>query len=347
MKYITTLVIVICGLLSLLTSCGDSVLVPYEEPAVTKSLSVPAEQAFHILVPGDGTALWRWSDATGSEGHARLQWTQSHVEWSLTHEPDSPPGDSLFLQPEQPDIWHGMSVFSPDDSTAQWLPLPRIPLQSAYYGDLLHFLLEMTTPLHGGRVAHWVDDPIPVAPSVAISGEVDLGACFREAMEAWNQAAGKPLFVEATVFARGVRLVHREGQVLHPPMWARMLRRDQADRPILVTIHIGDTYDRAHLRRYAVRGLIHELGHALQLWGHSRDRLHILWESGPITNLPSRDEIAAITLWRTLPPGLDLTRYQRSVELDLDRSQGQRAAVDHLDPLQGCRLILQEGHQRR
>jgi hypothetical protein len=346
MKYITTLFFVLCGLLSLLTSCGDSVLLPSQDPTVTKYLSYPAEQAFHTLVPGQGNSLWKWSDEAGAAGIARLQWTPSQVEWSITHEPDSPPGDSLFLQPEQPDLWHGLSVPSQLDSTAQWLPLPRIPLQSAYYGDLLHFLLEMTSPLHDGRVAHWVDDPIPVAPSDAISGEVDLGACLRESMEAWNQAAGMALFVEDTVFARGVRLVHREGQVLHPPMWARMLRRDQADRPILVTIHVGETYDRPHLRRYAVRGLIHELGHALQLWGHSKDRLHILWESGPIVNQPSADEIAAIALWRTLPGGLDLTRYHRSVELDLDWSQGQRSTVDHFEPLQGCCLMLQDGSQR-
>ncbi|MCB1150822.1 hypothetical protein KDK88_04705, partial [bacterium] len=227
--------------------------------------------------------------------------------------------DSLDLLPADPDTWHVQIVPTRACNPPQLLPLPRIPLQSAYYADLLHLLLELTRGLHDGLVRRWAHDPIPLALGEPGEGPLDLRACMTEAAVRWESAWGAPLFCADAVFGEGIRLVHRDGEILHPPMWARLLRRDPEGRPLLITIVAGDNYDRPDLERYAVRGLAHELAHALQLWGHSRDRIHLLWESGPVVDGPSADEAAALRLWRTLPEGLDLRLYGRSTELDPDR----------------------------
>jgi len=96
-------------------------------------------------------------------------------------------------------------------------------------------------------------------------------------------------------------------------MFARITRLDGEGRPLVVQIVVGDTYDEANERVYAVRGLVHELGHALFLWGHSRDRNHVLWgDAPPQVAAPSADERKAVHLWHGLPDGLDLKLYGRA-----------------------------------
>ena len=72
----------------------------------------------------------------------------------------------------------------------------------------------------------------------------------------------------------------------------------------------GNNYDDLREPKYVVRGFVHELGHALFLWGHSPDRDHSLWGIGPpIVEQPSQDERKAARLLHGLPEGLDLSRY--------------------------------------
>ena len=107
-----------------------------------------------------------------------------------------------------------------------------------------------------------------------------------------------------------MRLVHLAGRSLNPPLWAQITRLDSLGAPLRVHIVCGDNYDDRRDSIYAVRGFVHELGHALFLWGHSPDRDHVLWGAAPpLRDTPSPDERKAALLWHGLPAGLDLNRY--------------------------------------
>jgi hypothetical protein len=141
-------------------------------------------------------------------------------------------------------------------------------------------------------------------------------------MSVWNTAESDSLFGWDPQAAWGIRLVHLAGICLRPPLGAKVVRLDGAGQPLSVHILAGDTYDTLAKRSSAVRGLTHELAHALFLWGHSEDRKHILWRCGPIVDEPSPDERRAARLMRLLPAGLDLSRYGRSLETDPPWHQG-------------------------
>ena len=129
-------------------------------------------------------------------------------------------------------------------------------------------------------------------------------------MARWNQGPGDPWFVLDEEAYWGVRLVHFPGAILHPPLTARITRLDEDERPLRINIVVGDNYDGPEDRPYAVRGFVHELGHALFLWGHSTDRMHVLWGSAPpLRDDPSPDERKAAQLWHGPPDGLDLKNY--------------------------------------
>ncbi len=256
--------------------------------------------------PATGTALLVMTSPAGGAGSGAT------YRWTFTPLPPRSGGqDSLILRPARPHTWLAMTcpVPAPGD-TAGPLPLPRLPVGSPDYSDLVQFLAQLTRPYFDCRVIHWPQTTIPVRLVPAVSGEVDLAQCLREAMALWNTGRDKPWFEVQETPAWGVRLVHFSGMNLHPPLMARITRLDDEAQPLMVQILVGDTYDVIRDRPYAVRGFIHELGHALFLWGHSRDRNHILWGSAPpIVDAPSLDERKAALLWHSLPEGLDLSNY--------------------------------------
>ncbi len=295
------------------------------------------ETTGHVLADLDvqpSTGPWTWSLASNGKdrsGSARLEFDGRRIRWILNGLSVSAPDSGLHLEPLDPLVWHGFDVPTDPKAPGRWLPLPRRAVRSPYYADLLDLLASLTSPLQGGQVRRWARDPIPVTPSTALSGDLDLGDCWQEAVGVWNDGADAPLFRLETVFAEGVRLVHRPGELLHPPMWARVLRFDGERRPLLIHVVAGDAYDRPSVRRYAVRALVHELAHALQLWGHSLDPDHVLWRWGPIVDEPAPEERLALRWWRLLPEGLDLNRYGRSAEIDPERLQRQGPSVQELD----------------
>ena len=188
--------------------------------------------------------------------------------------------------------------------------MPRLELDSGLYGDLVDFLGELTGPHFGSIVCHWPKFPIPVRTGQAVSGDLDLAACLAEAVARWNEGESRPWFRLEEGADWGVRLVHYPGAILRPPLRARITRLDDQGRPQRINIIIGDNYDDLRDRKYAIRGLVHELGHALFLWGHSRDRAHVLWGAAPpLVDMPARDERKAAHLWHGLPEGLDLGDY--------------------------------------
>jgi hypothetical protein len=195
-----------------------------------------------------------------------------------------------------------------------------LPVTSPYYADLLHLVQELTTPWFAQEVTHWPQVPLPVRARAAVSGELDLTACLYEAVAIWNCSAPDSLFRWNPQAGWGVRLVHLAETYPSPPLATKMVRLDLNDRPLRVHILMGDNYDHERDRPYLVRGLVHELGHVLLLWGHSRDRNHILWGAAPpLVPGPATDELRALTLWNLLPEGLLLAGYTRSTELDPKR----------------------------
>jgi hypothetical protein len=251
----------------------------------------------------DGESSWTWYGER-RQGEARLTIAGSRFRWRL----DGAPADSLVLVPAGGN-WLTMAVGSRAELAAT-PPLPRLPVDSAAYPHLLAMVRDLITPRFGGLVTHWASWPVPVGSLPAISGEVDLAACLREAVTIWNEGEDAPWFAWKPAASSGVRLAHYAGGLRRPPLSLTMVRRDSLGRPLRMRIAAGDNYASEAARPYAVRGMVHELGHALLLWGHSPDRTHVLWGGGPpLRASPSADERRAARFLRLLPAGLDLRRY--------------------------------------
>ena len=236
--------------------------------------------------------------------------------------------------------WHAMRIPSPSSGDPPPIPLPRRVVDSSDYADVLDLLQTLTQPFFDSVVMHWPSLPVPLQLVPAVSGDVDLAACLAEAAVIWNQTSGFEYFRLASDSAWGVRLVHFAGAHLSPPLRARITRLDGAGRPLRIQIIVGDNYDGQEDRPYAVRGMVHELAHALFLWGHSSDRIHCLWGAAPpLVSAPSLDERKAALWWHGLPDGLDLKRYEAgpagSADLQPVGCHGHRTAVQQTDRSQG------------
>lgn len=325
------LLVLASGLASGLAGCQDDPV----SPAGTTSAPPPVLRVAGSLPdgpPGEtwpaGPSRWRWTLLTGQPdqlagprgGTALLE------TWPPPPEGTAAGRYSWLFQPPVPSLAEELVLALVPADTAAWLslvtrpeqwpsggpplPLPRWALNSPHYPHLAAFLRDLTAPLFLGRVRHWPRLPVPVRAGQAQSGEVDLAACLAEAVAIWNAGEAAPWFRLDPEAAWGVRLVHFPGAVLHPPLRARLTRLDDEGRPLRVDIIAGSNYDHARDRPYALRAMVHELGHALLLWGHSSDRDHVLWESGPPqVEIPSPDERKAAHLWHGLPEGLDLNAY--------------------------------------
>ena len=248
---------------------------------------------------------WHWTDAGGNRGAAQLVLDQRSYRWRLDGVPAAGP---LCLVAES-SSWLPIRVDQREDLMST-PPLPRLKTDSGAFPDLVTMLRDLITPRFAGRVVHWPSWPVPVRAGVARSGSIDLSACLREAVTLWNEGASPPPFVWDETATWGVRLAHYAGSLRRPPLQLQITRSDTLDQPLRARIAVGDDYTEPHERIYAVRGLAHELGHALLLWGHSPDREHLLWGAAPpLRTSPSRDERRATELLRLLPVDLDLYRY--------------------------------------
>ena len=302
-------------LVSLAAGCGEDGTAPGAgEPVRHRDGGYP-EALAGFLHPPAGDSIWTWTSAHSGSGQAVLTVRGRDWRWTLSDIGPAAANDTLHLEPAAPEIWHGMNAAIDDSCVGGWTPLPREPVISAYYADLLDLLRRLTRERFDSIVSHWPENTVPVAADSAVSGAVDLRACLYEAVELWNSGETLPFFRWEPHAAWGVKLSHRAGRNLQPPLGVRMLRLIDGD-PLVMMLLAGDNYSDPWDRPYALRGMIHELAHTLCLWGHSEDRNHILWRCGPIVDRPSADERRAAGLWRVLPDGFDLKRYTRSVELD-------------------------------
>lgn len=281
--------------------CGDNAAPPFPDGP---SGLLPAAHRRGLPWPS-GSWTWTWeSVGVPGRGAALLTVGPERWRWRLDRQP--PPAPLVLVPPDT--TWEPMRV-ARGAETGDWLPLPRIPA-AAGGGSAVELAALLTAPRFGSRTTHWPSLPVPVRAGRAVAGGLDLSACLREAMARWNEGADPPWFTACDTAAWGVRLVHLAGRRLSPPFWAQITRLDDAGRPLGVSIIAGDNLAAARDSVYAVRAFVHELGHALFLWGHSPCREHVLWGAAPpIVGRPSPDERKATHLVHGLPEGLDLSRY--------------------------------------
>lgn len=261
-----------------------------------------------LLLNSANPTSWCW-EKSGETGTAELDLSNSSYSWNLIGY-DFPGNDNstITLQPEDIINWHSISTTHAKIVDGLAPPLPVLSIDSTEYNNLHHFLVEMTTPRYNGIVTHWVGEPIPVQVDSFVSGSINLSDALSHATNIWNEAFGYTIFELGQFIPWGVRLIYIPG-IQSPALYIRGIRQDNSGHPMLMHIHAGDNYSNNHTNVWINRAMVHELAHAACLWGHSRDRNHILWENGPIVDIPSNDEIRAIRLWRALPDGTSLWDY--------------------------------------
>ncbi len=233
------------------------------------------------------------------------------------------PKGELLMVPEDLQQWHSFFWSPPDQEkkspkeypgleySSVPLPLPREPIASVHYNSVLELLKILSTPWFSQVVVHWADYPVPVRLSEAINGPVNLADCLSEAVHIWNSGSEVPWFEIEPNSPWGIRLIHFPDRSLDPVLSSQITRLDDQGRPLRIHIRAGNNYNTSEARPYVVRAMVHELGHALFLWGHSLDRNHCLWyQAAPLVCEPSSDERKAALWWRGLPEGLDLSKYQ-------------------------------------
>ncbi len=313
-------------LVSIVNGCQSDATGPdmqssYQDPGQRYRYEYPASLLAYLEVE-PGHWIWRWrlngSSALPDTGRIDLEIRGLQAQWTVADDPwlkvirTATPVDTLFLIPDQPALWHGLAILWSDSALTTVPPLPRLPVASLHYADLLDLLQCLTNDRFEQTVTHWPQIPIPVRAGTAMCDQVDLAGCLREAVDIWNREAAEPLFVWTATSDWGVRLVHLVGVERHPPLSLKITRLDGYGSPLGANLLAGDNYCSEQARTYAVSGLVHELTHALLLWGHSADRSHVLWGEGPpLVTEPSRDECRAAQLWLRLPTGLDLSQYNR------------------------------------
>jgi hypothetical protein len=266
------------------------------------------------FTPGVWNWSFTWADSLVGSSQLELKsLSGGHQGWIISWVfqpplPDDYDLGEIVLTPRKEDSWHKFRWNCGDFPVP--LPLPRLAVDSAMYSNLLGLIKELTTPYFDQIVTHWPQYPIPVRLFPASNGPVDLAACLNEAADIWNEGEERPWFVIDPDAGWGIRLVHFPDREMHPPLAAQITRLGPEGRPLRIHLLAGNNYDTLLARPYAVRGFVHELGHALFLWGHSLDRIHCLWGlAPPMVSEPSADERKAARWWHGLPDGLDLSRY--------------------------------------
>jgi len=251
--------------------------------------------------------LWgTWQPGRG-RGTARLESEpDGQACWVLCPSPN--PDRPLTFLPRS-GHWHRrIWTFPPGQTGFGPVPLPRLSVDSPNFPTLLAFTRHLTGALPPAVRRGWPAGPVAVDPGQAVSGEVNLSACLRTAMEIWNGSGRVTWFREADSPAQGVRLVFLPERTLHPPLTLQLTRVDTDGAPLRMKLTVGNNYQGVRDSVYVVRGFVHELAHVLLLWGHSPDRNHVLWERGPpLVGTPSQDERKAALLVRGLAGNLDLS----------------------------------------
>ncbi len=282
-----------------------------------------ADDLHDFLKVPEGLSAWRWTIRTARgdvrRGLAVLALEDRRIRWSLLDDRGAPlqaPQDSgrLSLLPLVPGGWHSVQSAWPPAPGAVPLPLPRIPVRSPEYADLLDLLQDLLDVQDRRSLRRWPAVPVPVRAPAALSGEVDLQLCLRAAMSLWNAGEPDSLFRWDPAADWGVRLVFLPAETAPPPFPVKVVRLDTDGRPLRVHILAAVCFVRPDQRPEAVRELVRALGRALLLRGASRDAGHVLAQDPGVLH-PAADERNAARLQARLPAGLDLSRYGRLVRI--------------------------------
>jgi hypothetical protein len=309
-----------------LSACASSPDLVRPEPAEQRV----AEPNPRALVGGvalhlDVTPLAETAPPTGVafEFGEQLRWLDAENRWQIRSEL-TPLGPQEFtLTPIG-----GHRLFFPmrialaatvrSDTIFRAPLIPRHSLRSTPYVDLLDLLQEFLFPRSGSRVARWQTLPIRVALPERATDDPYRTSCA-EAIADWNEALGTTWLqtVSDPDASQVICTVAEE-----PPLgYTLILERDTRDNPLRLRVHLSPRFN-PEFPRYIRRAWMHEFGHVLGLWGHSRSMLHLVNGRAVIVDDPHPDEIAALRRLYDLPRGFDLSwvvRSWRSTQPNIDR----------------------------
>lgn len=215
--------------------------------------------------------------------------------------------------------------------------LERVPLEDSSYLELLDLLQEFLRPWSGSRIQRWPDGPLEVALPALAADDPYLLSC-EEALAVWNEALGRTRLVAVEPSQEAP--IHCTVFDTDEAAFTRAEARDDAGNPLRLRVHLSRRWTEDH-PRFIRRIWVHEFGHALGLWGHSRELRHVVNGRAVITDAPHAHEIAALRLLQRLPRGFDLSWVRRrwsvppepgpcpveSVDVDLPRQEILHGAV--------------------
>jgi len=162
-----------------------------------------------------------------------------------------------------------------------------------------------------GELRLWPSDlnPIPFYVFVSSTDQTMFLPVIYEAFNTWEKASkGRLRFVETTDsrLAR-IRIQLADGPLSHPFIQVGHAEYNvtqdpnQQDLTVRVTVNIGESGSTLSLknRQEQVKRLaLHELGHAIGIWGHSPDPEDIMYAHPIVSNLSHRDEVTIQKLYK-------------------------------------------------
>ena len=312
-------------LLAISCTTGPETVEPVGPPFDVKSVMSRYydNDLYDFLNSPEGVSTWRWTIRTAAgdlhRGTAVLVLEARHIRWTLLDGQGTafqvrPDSGRLGLLPMLPASWHDLRAPWPPAPREVPLPLPRIPVQSPVYADLLDLLQDLLEIQDRRSLRRWPALPVPVRAPAARSGEVDLQLCFRAAMSLWNAGEPDSLFRWDPAAEWGVRLIFLSAETASPPFAVKAVRLNREGGPLRVHVLASACFTRPDQQPEAVRELVRALGRALMLRGESRDPGHVLAHD-PGGLHPSADERHAARLLSRLPSGLDLCGYGRPARI--------------------------------
>ncbi len=196
------------------------------------------------------------------------------------------------------------------------LLLPRVEFTDSEYPQALDLLTECVAPFSAGVVRRWHSATLRVARPLPVDG-VDYLGTLEEAVQIWNQALSREVLhlVAWSEEAEVICELSEESRL----GYVRRLEEDPERHPLRMLIHLSPRWGLG-TERYVRRAWLHELGHVLGLWGHSRDPRHLMHGRFIAVDAPHPEELLVLDWVWQLPHGTHLGWYRRSdsVEESMD-----------------------------
>ncbi len=183
--------------------------------------------------------------------------------------------------------------------------VPTHQLDDSVYVDQIDLLQEFLWSFSGSRILRWKTETLRVSLPVNVD-EVDYAAACADAMDTWNQALGVTRFTVNQDEWDVVCEVSNEPRLAY----TELLERDENDLPLTMRVHVSPLYAPGS-EAYVRRVYLHEFGHVLGLWNHSRERAHIMNGVAVTADSLHTDEVRAARWFWSLPNGIDLVALGR------------------------------------